>query len=118
MGSMLSILAEKANSFMAEVAFSADGVSSGLRRLSFLFRKNESGPHPSTVTMNGHESSMSFLREVLARRFCECLGYAVSLLNRLNLIRVEIQNDTHMLDSRAGHIKGTRNCRYAVSFEK
>ncbi|GFV75232.1 hypothetical protein TNCV_3190811 [Trichonephila clavipes] len=34
MGSMISILAGKANSFIAEIAFSADGVFSGLRRLS------------------------------------------------------------------------------------
>ncbi|GFU67129.1 uncharacterized protein TNCV_3675431 [Trichonephila clavipes] len=38
----MSILAGKANSFIAEIAFSADGVFSGLRRLSFLFRKNSS----------------------------------------------------------------------------
>ncbi|GFT88010.1 hypothetical protein TNCV_4391541 [Trichonephila clavipes] len=36
----MSILAEKGNCFIAEVAFSVDGVFSGLRRLSFLFRKN------------------------------------------------------------------------------
>ncbi|GFY27238.1 hypothetical protein TNCV_2068591 [Trichonephila clavipes] len=38
MGSMMSILAGKVNSFTADVAFSAD-ILIGLRRLSFLFRK-------------------------------------------------------------------------------
>ncbi|PRD19430.1 UNVERIFIED_CONTAM: hypothetical protein NCL1_57349, partial [Trichonephila clavipes] len=38
--SMMSILAEYANSFIVETAFSADGVFCELRRLSFLSRKN------------------------------------------------------------------------------
>ncbi|GFW99584.1 hypothetical protein TNCV_3418171 [Trichonephila clavipes] len=41
MGSMISISAEKANDFIAEIAFYANGVFSELRRLSFLFRKRK-----------------------------------------------------------------------------
>ncbi|GFY14791.1 hypothetical protein TNCV_648341 [Trichonephila clavipes] len=40
MGSLRSSLARTANSFKAEIAFSADGVFSRLQRLSSLFRKN------------------------------------------------------------------------------
>ncbi|GFV56479.1 DUF4817 domain-containing protein [Trichonephila clavipes] len=36
----MSILAGKLNSFIAEIALSAVGVSNGLRRLSFVFLKN------------------------------------------------------------------------------
>ncbi|GFV24002.1 uncharacterized protein TNCV_1316561 [Trichonephila clavipes] len=39
-GSMMSILAGKANSFIEESTFSAKGVFIGLRRLSFLSRRD------------------------------------------------------------------------------
>ncbi|GFV35782.1 hypothetical protein TNCV_913721 [Trichonephila clavipes] len=39
-GSMMSILAGKANSFVADITFSAASVFSGLQRLSFLSPKN------------------------------------------------------------------------------
>ncbi|GFT20766.1 hypothetical protein TNCV_941251 [Trichonephila clavipes] len=39
-GSVMSILAGKANSFVADITFSAASVFSGLQRLSFLSPKN------------------------------------------------------------------------------
>ncbi|GFX35952.1 hypothetical protein TNCV_4214741 [Trichonephila clavipes] len=58
----MSILAEKANSLIAEIAFSADGVFSGLRRLSFLFRKNSYVKRSLVVTgkWNAERSSIPY----------------------------------------------------------
>ncbi|GFV12627.1 transposable element Tcb1 transposase [Trichonephila clavipes] len=79
MGSLVSILAEKANSFIAEFAFSADGVFSEVRRLSLLLRKNS-------------QCQKDFLRgRIIGRLECgrtqlevsEELGIAKSVISRL-----------------------------------
>ncbi|GFR13412.1 hypothetical protein TNCT_331381 [Trichonephila clavata] len=64
--------------------------------------------------LNGHYCE-KFLRE----GFASIWVVRFQLLNRLNLIKAEIQNFTHDIsDCGLGHIKTTWNCRYADSSVK
>ncbi|GFS92907.1 hypothetical protein TNCV_1162781 [Trichonephila clavipes] len=59
----MSVLAGKESSFIAEIAFSADSVFSGMRRLSFLFRKNSC----QKETMLANSKTPTYWRHILEK---------------------------------------------------